>query len=77
MVEQNFKVSILRANCISCGNCWGTCPKVFEQNNEDYHSEIVKDYRVKDNPGEGIVPKKVTCVKDAEANCPVQIIHVK
>lgn len=76
MVNDNVKVSINRDNCISCGNCWAVCGEVFEQNKKDLHSEIVKKYRVKDNLGEGVVTKKLKCVKDVEINCPVQVIHV-
>ncbi|PIU62282.1 ferredoxin [archaeon CG_4_10_14_0_2_um_filter_Archaea_38_6] len=71
------KVSIKRSGCISCGNCWSVCPKVFEQNKEDTHSQIRKDYRIKNAADKGEVPESIKCVKTAEEQCPVHVISVK
>ncbi len=71
-------VSIERSGCISCGVCWSTCSDVFEQNQEDNQSQIVSNYRVGTNLGEGKIPESLgDCAKSAEELCPVQVIHVK
>lgn len=71
------KVAIDRDGCISCGLCWSTCSDVFEQNQDDTHSQIVEQYRVGANFGEGKIPDKLEiCAKDAGEGCPVQVIHV-
>ena len=68
-------VKIDRDGCISCANCWTICPEVFEENQDDNRSQVIKKYRLKD-PGEGKVPGDVACVKQAESECPVSVIHV-
>jgi len=73
-----LKVAIDRDGCTSCGLCWSTCPDVFEQNQDDNHSQIKKDYRVNSSPDEGKIPESLgDCVKSAGDGCPVQVIHVK
>ena len=76
MSEENFKVSIDRNNCISCGNCWSVCNQVFEQNKKDLHSQITKKYAIKNDISQGLVPKNIKCVKDAQNSCPVNVIKV-
>uniref|UniRef100_A0A7J3XXI0 Ferredoxin n=1 Tax=Thermogladius calderae TaxID=1200300 RepID=A0A7J3XXI0_9CREN len=67
-----------RENCISDMVCVSICPDVFEMNPEDNKSQIVEKYRVdKSNIAVGVVPEDLkSCVEDAAAACPVQIIHV-
>jgi len=67
-----------RENCISDMVCVSICPDVFEMNPEDNKSQIVEKYREdKSNIAVGVVPEDLkSCVEDAAAACPVQIIHV-
>ncbi|MGC8816331.1 MAG: ferredoxin [Candidatus Hadarchaeum sp.] len=70
-------VRVDRDSCIGCGACWISCPDVFEQNQEDGHSQIVKQYRVGNHLSEGIIPPDLEgCARSAEESCPVQIIHL-
>jgi ferredoxin len=71
------KVSIDRTGCISCGNCWNVCPKVFEQKKEDGKSQITKKFRVKDDISKGEVTEKMESLSEAEKSCPVNVIQVK
>jgi ferredoxin len=74
-----YKVEINpRENCISDMVCVSICPDVFEMSTEDNKSQIVEKYRAdKANVAVGIVPEDLkSCVEDAAAACPVQIIHV-
>ncbi|MGC9180989.1 ferredoxin [Thermogladius sp. KZ2Tp1] len=74
-----YKVEINpRENCISDMVCVSICPDVFEMSTEDNKTQIVEKYRAdKANIAVGIVPEDLkSCVEDAAAACPVQIIHV-
>lgn len=76
-MEGKIKVRIVRDECISCANCWETCPDFFEENPDDGLSQVVEKYRVGDDPGEGeALAELANCVKDAANECPVEIIHV-
>ncbi len=35
-------VTIGREGCISCGQCWGSCPQVFIEDPEDGKSSIIE-----------------------------------
>lgn len=73
-----MKVTIDREECISCGACYADCPKVFEENLEDFFSQIVGKYRVDANLGIGEVPQELRmCVEDAVYGCRVEIIHIE
>lgn len=67
-----------RENCISDMVCVSICPDVFEMNPEDNKSQIVEKHREdKSNIAVGVVSEDLkSCVEDAAAACPVQIIHV-
>ncbi len=68
-----MKVSIDRANCISCGTCEETCPEVFKLDEETLSSIVLK-YR-KGEPGKGEVGDDLTsCVESARDACPVSVI---
>ncbi len=70
-------VKIDRDECISCGACWSTCPEVYEEDEDDGLSNIVEEYRVDDDPGEGQIPDDLEdCAVDGADSCPVEIIHV-
>jgi ferredoxin len=71
------KITIDRKDCISCGNCWSVCPKIFEQSKKDSLSQITKKYRLGEELGKGECKEKMDCIKTAESQCPVTIIHVK
>jgi ferredoxin len=73
-----MKVTIDREECIECGACSADCPEVFEENPEDFFSQVVEEYRVEDDLGVGEVPDDLAdCVEDAIYGCPVEIIHAE
>jgi len=73
-----MKVTIDREECTSCEVCWEECPDFFEQSDEDSWSQVVKEYRISDNPAAGEVPEdQEDCVQEAAESCPVEIIHIK
>lgn len=77
-MNDKIKVRIERDECIMCGACRATCPEFFEENPDDYLSQIVAEYRVDDDPSTGQAPVDLKdCVKEAAEDCPVQIIHVE
>jgi ferredoxin len=58
--------------------CWSTCPDVFEQNQDDGHSQIVEKHRAGAGPGAGEIPKELEdCARNAADGCPVTVIHVE
>lgn len=70
------RVTMDRENCISCGNCWTTCPEFFEESPDDGQSHIVVKYRVADNEAEGEAPEELEdCVRGAAEGCPAEVIH--
>ncbi len=72
-----IRVVIDRDECISCGNCWEDCPQCFEENPDDGFSQIVETYRSSDQLGVGEAPPELEdCCRQAETDCPVQIIHL-
>jgi ferredoxin len=71
-----MRISIDRANCISCGSCEETCPEVFKLD-EDTFSSIVPKYR-KGDLGKGEVGDDlVSCVESARDACPVSVISTE
>ena len=73
-----MKVTIEREECISCGACYADCPEVFEENEEDFFSQIVEDYQVDGQLGVGEVPGDLEdCVQTAIEGCPVEIIAME
>lgn len=74
-----FKVVIdPRDNCISDMVCVSICPDVFEMNPDDNKTQITEKYRENGNIAVGIVTEDLkSCVEDAAAACPVQIIKVE
>jgi ferredoxin len=72
-----MKITIEREECISCGSCYVECPGVFEENEDDFFSQIVEKYRIDGDPAVGEAPEDLKgCVEDAAYGCPVEIIHV-
>ncbi len=60
-----YKITQEREKCIGCGMCASVCPANWEMKEDGKSS-----------------PKKtelddIGCNKEAEDNCPVQIIHIK
>jgi ferredoxin len=71
------RVTMDRENCISCGNCWSSCPEFFDESPEDGHSQVVLKFRVADNTAEGDAPEELEeCVHTAAEGCPADVIHV-
>jgi ferredoxin len=72
-----MKITIDREECTSCEVCWGACPDVFQQNEDDSWSEIVAKHRVDGDPSRGEVGDDLAAgVREAAEGCPVEIIHV-
>lgn len=73
-----MKIVIDRANCVSCGTCWDTCPDVFEQNEGDSLSQIVEKYRLDGNISEGIPAEDFEdCAASAASGCCAEVISVE
>ena len=73
-----MKVIIDRDECISCATCWEVCPQVFEEGPDDGLSQVVKKYRIDNDPGRGEIPEELqSCARDAAEACPVEIIDVE
>jgi ferredoxin len=71
-----MKIHINRAECIECGSCEAICPDVFVVV-WDEGSSITKKYRTNE-PGNGeIEDDLVDCVREAEENCPVEVISTE
>ncbi len=69
---------IRREECTSCASCWDLCPEFFEMNPDDSFSQVVSQYRRKNNIAEGDVSEDIReCVQDAADACPVQIISIE
>ena len=73
-----MKVTIERDSCVSCGTCWDSCPQFFEQNPDDSFSQVIEEFRIAGNIGEGKpVPDDEACVREAADSCPVTIIKIE
>lgn len=73
----SVKVTIDRADCISCESCWTVCPEFFEQNSSDNWSQVVAQYQANNDPAVGNAPDTLRDkVQEAADSCPVTIIHV-
>ena len=59
------KVTVDDEACIACGNCWTTCPEVFEEG-EDGKSQVKKNADL-----------NIPCVQKAEVECPAEAIKVE
>ena len=70
-------VTMERDNCISCGNCWSTCPDFFEESPDDGKSQVVMKFRAGDGISEGDAPEDLdACVRSAADGCPAEVIHI-
>lgn len=73
-----MKVTIDRDGCISCAQCWTTCPEFFEENPDDGRSRVSAKYGLEGKLEAGDVPQDLEeCVQSAAEGCPVQVIHVE
>ena len=62
-----MKISIERADCISCGLCVATCPEVYRFA-DDGRAEVCRQPEGADQED---------CAKTAAEGCPVSIIYVE
>ena len=70
-------VKIDRDGCISCGECWGSCPELFIEDPEDGLSSIRERYRIAGKVDEGSDPDQFeACLKEAEEACPAEVIRI-
>jgi ferredoxin len=68
---------IKREGCISCGQCWESCPGFFEENADDRWSQIAAKFRIAGKLNEGVAFEDLEdCVKQAAENCPALVIQV-
>jgi len=61
-----MKVKVDQDVCIGCGLCADTCPDVFELKDDKAYVKIAE-----------IPEDKLSLVKEAAANCPVDAISVE
>ena len=72
-----MNVTIERDSCVSCGQCWDTCPMFFEQNPNDSFSQVIEEFRSGGNIGAGTPSADdEACVREAADLCPVTIIKI-
>jgi ferredoxin len=73
-----MKVTIDQETCIDCGVCYTGCSGVFEEDDVNSTSQIVKVYPGSGDPGVGQVPSELAeCSRSAADACPVEAIHVE
>ncbi len=70
-------VTVDRRGCISCGDCWASCPELFIEDPDDGLSSIKENYRIAGRPDEGSAPDQLEgCLRGAEEACPADVIRV-
>lgn len=73
-----MKVTIDRADCISCAVCWEDCPDFFAQNPGDNLGQVCEPYRVDERLDLGLAPSELEdCTRLAAERCPVGVIHLE
>ena len=73
-----MKVTIERDACVSCGQCWDSCPNFFEQNPDDSFSQVIEEFRIGGDIASGTpATDDEVCVRDAADLCPVTIIKIE
>jgi len=69
-------VTIERDGCISCGQCWASCPEFFEEDPENGRSMVAERYRIAGKLNEGSAPDLFQeCLVEAEEACPAEVIR--
>jgi len=72
------KVTIDRDGCISCGICWGSCPEVYEQNDNDSKCQINTLLQQMDDLAEATIDDSLAeCARSGADSCPVSVIIVE
>ncbi|OQB17371.1 MAG: Ferredoxin [Euryarchaeota archaeon ADurb.Bin190] len=72
-----INVSIDREGCISCGQCWGDCPDLFDESEQDGKSQIAEKFRIAGKLDEGVAfEDQEECAKKVAEECPSQVIGV-
>jgi len=69
-----MKIIQEREKCIGCGACTAVCPRFWEMA-DDRKASLKGAEKVNDNYE--LEVEEPYCNEDAEASCPVNIIHVK
>lgn len=73
-----MNVIIDRANCVSCGTCWDTCPGFFEEDPDDSFSSVIEKYRINGDKSQGVPPADAEgCARDSVDLCPAQVIRIE
>lgn len=67
MAKEEKKIVIDRDGCISCGTCVSIAPEYFKLNDDDFKSEVIKQYDEKDKD----------IIQEAADACPVDVISVE
>ena len=71
-----MKIKINQEDCIECGSCWQTCPKVFMEN-EAGKAAIVKEYRNNGGDTGEIKENLAYCANEGADMCPVGVITLE
>jgi len=70
-------VTLERDGCISCGQCWASCPEFFREDPDDGRSAVSERYRIAGKQDEGSAPDRFKeCLREAEEACPSEVIRV-
>ncbi|AET64908.1 ferredoxin [Methanothrix harundinacea] len=70
-------LKIERDGCISCGQCWGSCPEFFIEDPDDGRSSVSEERRIAGKLDEGSAPDQFEgCLREAEEACPAEVIQV-
>ena len=72
----NYQITIKRDDCIQCGNCYHLDPDHFEHD-ENYTSKVVNGETTEETSSGYFYDDKITLARQAEEECPVNIITVR
>ncbi|MFW6047830.1 MAG: ferredoxin [Candidatus Natronoplasma sp.] len=68
------KVEVDQDTCIACGQCYATCPEVYQDDGTGT-AEIVDEYQ-ENEVYVGRVPDDIECTQEGADVCPVDAIKV-
>ena len=75
-----YKVTVDRAQCISCGIAPNLCPQVFELGDDNGATRVVDAYSetLTVEISVGLIPEELrACVEQAATTCPAQAITLE